>query len=40
LTAAKKGQRVTVTTTPAAQKLDAFLGRGLFDAATVVLKPS
>jgi hypothetical protein len=39
LTAAKKGQWVTVTTTPAAQKLDAFLGRGLFDAATVVLKP-
>ena len=40
LTAAKKGQSVTVTTAPAATKLDALLGRGLFDAATVVLKPS
>jgi hypothetical protein len=40
LTAAKKGQAVTVTTAPAAAKLDAQLGRGLFDAATVVLKPS
>ena len=40
LTAAKKGQSVTVTTSPAATKLDALLGRGLFDAATVVLKPS
>ena len=40
LTAAKKGQAVTVTTTPAATKLDALLGRGLFDAATVVLKPA
>jgi hypothetical protein len=39
LTAAKKGQSVTVTTAPAATKLDALLGRGLFDAATVVLKP-
>ena len=39
LTAAKKGQALTVTTAPAATKLDALLGRGLFDAATVVLKP-
>lgn len=39
LTAAKKGQAVTVTTAPAAPKLEALLGRGLFDAATVVLKP-
>jgi hypothetical protein len=39
LTAAKKGQSVTVTTAPASTKLDALLGRGLFDAATVVLKP-
>ncbi len=40
LTAAKKGQKLTVTTEPAPTKLDALLGRGLFDAATVVLKPS
>ena len=40
LTAAKKGQSVTVTTAPASTKLEALLGRGLFDAATVVLKPS
>ena len=40
LTAAKKGQSVTVTTSPASTKLEALLGRGLFDAATVVLKPS
>jgi Peptidase family M23 len=40
LTAAKKGQTLTVTTAPAATKLDALLGRSLFDAATVVLKPS
>ncbi len=40
LTAAKKGQKLTVTTAPAATKLDAQLGRGLFDAATVVLKPT
>jgi len=40
LTAAKKGSTVTVTTSPAASKLDARLGRGLFDAATVVLKSS
>ena len=40
LTAARKGQALTVTTTPAATKLDALLGRSLFDAATVVLKPS
>jgi hypothetical protein len=40
LVAAKEGQAVTVTTAPAARKLDALLGRGLFDAATVVLKPS
>jgi hypothetical protein len=39
LTTAKKGQSLTVTTAPAATKLDAQLGRGLFDAATVVLKP-
>ena len=39
LTAAKKGQAVTVTTAPASTKLEALLGRGLFDAATVVLKP-
>ena len=39
LTAAKKGQSLTVTTAPAAPKLEALLGRGLFDAATVVLKP-
>jgi hypothetical protein len=38
LTAAKKGQALTVTTAPAATKLDALLGRSLFDAATVVLK--
>jgi hypothetical protein len=38
LTSAKKGQAVTVTTAPAPVKLDALLGRGLFDAATVVLK--
>jgi len=29
-----------VTTAPASTKLDALLGRALFDAATVVLKPS
>jgi Peptidase family M23 len=40
LTAARKGQALTVTTTPAATKLDALLGRSLFDAATVVLKSS
>jgi hypothetical protein len=40
LTAARKGQAVTVTTAPATAKLDAVLGRGLFDAANVVLKPS
>ena len=40
LTAAKKGQSVTVTTAPASTKLEALLGRGLFDAATVVLKPT
>jgi hypothetical protein len=40
LLAAKKGTALTVTTAPAAAKLDAQLGRGLFDAATVVLKPS
>ena len=40
LLAAKKGTSVTVTTAPAASKLDAQLGRGLFDAATVVIKPS
>ena len=40
LTAAKKGQSVTVTTSPASTKLEALLGRGLFDAATVVLKPT
>jgi hypothetical protein len=39
LTAAKKGAALTVTTAPAATKLDAQLGRGAFDAATVVLKP-
>jgi len=40
LMAAKKGTALTVTTSPAAANLDAELGRGLFDAATVVLKPS
>jgi hypothetical protein len=40
LTSAKKGTAVTVTTAPAPAKLDAQLGRGLFDAATVVLRPS
>jgi peptidase M23-like protein len=40
LTTAKKGQSLTVTTAPASTKLDALLGRALFDAATVVLKPS
>jgi hypothetical protein len=40
LLSAKKGTSVTVTTAPASSKLDAQLGRGLFDAATVVLKPS
>jgi hypothetical protein len=40
LVATKKGTRVTVTTAPAASKLEAQLGRGLFDAATVVLKPT
>ena len=40
LLAAKKGTAVTVTTAPAPWKLNAQLGRGLFDAATVVLKPS
>jgi hypothetical protein len=40
LTAAKKGQAVTVTTAPATTNLAALLGRGLFDAATVVLKPA
>lgn len=40
LMAAKKGTAVTVTTAPAPAKLDAQLGRGLFDAATVVLRPS
>ena len=40
LTAAKKGQALTVTTAPAATRLDALLGRSLFDAATVVLKPT
>lgn len=39
LTSAKQGQPLTVTTAPAANKLDAQLGRGAFDAATVVLKP-
>jgi hypothetical protein len=40
LLAAKAGTPVTVTTAPAPAKLDAQLGHGLFDAATVVLKPS
>jgi len=40
LTAARKGQAVTVTTAPATATLNARLGRGLFDAATVVLRPS
>ena len=40
LLAAKKGTSVTVTTAPAATKLDALLGCGLYDAATVVIKPS
>ena len=40
LTAAKKGQTLTARTAPAAARLDALLGRSLFDAATVVLKPS
>jgi len=40
LSAAKIGQTVTVTTAPASRKLDALLGRSLFDAATVVLKAS
>lgn len=40
LTAAKEGQGLTVTTAPAATKLQALLGRGAFDAATVVLKPA
>ncbi len=40
LLSAKKGTPVTLTTAPAAKKLDAQLGRGLFDAATVVINPS
>jgi hypothetical protein len=40
LLSAKKGTSVTLTTAPAATKLDAQLGRGLFDAATVVINPS
>ncbi len=39
LTSAKKDQPLTVKTAPAAAKLDAQLGRGAFDAATVVLTP-
>ena len=40
LVTAKKGTPLTVTTSPAPAKLAAQLGRGLFDAATVVLEPS
>jgi hypothetical protein len=40
LLGAKKGTSLTVTTAPAASKLEAQLGHGLFDAATVVIKPA
>jgi hypothetical protein len=40
LLSAKKGTSLTLTTAPASKKLDAQLGRGLFDAATVVINPS
>ena len=39
LIAAKKGQALTVKTAAAPKKLEAQLGRGAFDAATVVLAP-